>query len=130
MHIFARRETQFAGQPGYEERRGKVDNYAEGCSTLENSKNEGLDSEGDEEAIQRANGCARLGTPCNFVGVAIYTRNVSGLSYEVRAQVRFLEGDLSWVDPRSKRVERWPGARAVAHASACRETRPDDRSRS
>ena len=122
MHIFARRETQFAGQPGYEERRGKVAKDAERCSTLENGKNEGLDSEGDEEAIQRASGCARLGTPCNFVGVATYTRNVSGLSYEVRAQVRFSEGDLSWVDPRSKRVERWPGTRVVVHASAYRET--------
>jgi hypothetical protein len=122
VHIFARRETRFAGPPGYEERRGKVAKDAKGCSTLENGKNEGLDSEWDEEAIQRASGCARLGTPCNFVGVAIYTGNVSGLSYEVRAQVQFSEGDLSWVDPRSKRVERWPGARVVVHASAYRET--------
>ena len=126
MHIFARRETRFAGQPGSDACQYQVAKDAEGCSTLENGKNEGFDSEGDEEAIQCASGCARLGTPCDFVGAAIYTRNVSGLSYEVRAQVRFSEGDLSWVDPRSKRIERWPGARPIVHAFACRKTWQDD----
>ena len=81
MHIFARRETRFAGQPGYEERRGKVAKDAEGCSTLENGKNEGLDSEGDEEAIQRTNGCARLGMPCNFVEVICRAGNMLRSSY-------------------------------------------------
>ena len=122
MHIFARCETRFAGPPGSDACQYQVAKDAEKYSTLENSKKEGLDSEGDEEAIQHASGCACLGMPCIFVGVAIYTRNVSGLSYEVRAQVRFLEEDLSWVDPRSKRVERWPGARVVVHASTYRKT--------
>ena len=94
MHIFARRKTQFAGQPGSNARQYQVAKGAERCGALESGWNEGLDSEGDEEAIQRASGCTRLRTPCNFVVVAIYTRNVSGLSYEVRAQVRFSEGDL------------------------------------
>ena len=122
MHIFARRETRFAGQTGYEERRGKVAKDADRCGTLESGWNEGLDWLRDKAIILRASDRARLRTPCNFVGVAIYTRNMSGLRYEVRAQVRFSEGDLSWVDPRSKRVERWPGARVVVHASAYRET--------
>jgi hypothetical protein len=122
VHIFAHCKTQFAGPLGSDAHQYQVAKGAGRCSALESGWNEGLDSEGDEETIQCASGCACLGTPCNFVGVAIYTRNVSGLSYEVHAQVRFSEGDLSWVDPRSKRVERWPNARVVVYASTYRET--------
>ena len=81
MHIFARGETRFAGQLGSDAHYNQVAKGAEGCSALENGWNEGLDFEGDEEAIQRANGCARLGTPCNFVEVICRAGNMLGSNY-------------------------------------------------
>ena len=67
VHIFARRETRFAGQPGYEERRGKVAKDADRCGILLKGQNGGFFALGTEVKVLRASGRARLGTTRNLV---------------------------------------------------------------